>query len=220
MKRCWTILFFIILLAIGAGQAFADSIPLTGVRTSGSGLTGSGDYASGVSLSWSITQNGSLYTFTYTFTHATPATSHFILQITDGKLLSDFTRVPTATGGNFSSDSPKIWGPQPSNPGIPGSFYGIKFEGTSGTTTVISFTTLLPPVWGSFYAKGGSDSGVWNSGFISTATSRPGLGVTDFTGWIAVPDGGTHQVPEPSSLLLLAIGLGAVSLASARYRRR
>ena len=99
---------------------------------------------------------------------------------------------------------------------MPGNgMYGIKFD-TQGT--VFTFVTYKDPVWGDFYAKGGnshSSAGhneAWNANF----GSDPDAGDSDFSGWIATPNGG-HVIPEPASMLLL--GSGLLGFAGIRRKR-
>jgi hypothetical protein len=192
----------------------------TGVRTKDpGGIDGSGNWlANPITLSWVITRDAGtgVYSYTYTFTHAPGETSHFILQISDGKTLSDFQF--SSTGGG-AAQAPTTYG-NGGNPGMPHSFYGIKFDGTSGNTTVIAFNTTLDPIWGSFYAKDGMAGGLgqnaaWNTGLNNS--TRPDVGTTDFRGWIATPDGAAKTVPEPGTMLLL--GGGMLGIAASLRRR-
>jgi len=77
----------------------------------------------------------------------------------------------------------------------------------------VTFTTEQAPVWGDFFATGGQDY-AYNVG-ISTL---PDAGTTDFTYWIARPDGAT-SVPEPSTLVLLLSGMGVLA-GAARFRKK
>lgn len=111
-----------------------------------------------------------------------------------------------------------------SNPNIPDLFYGIKFEhseqGDEHTLTV-SFDSLRVPVWGDFYAKGGTSghhgfNSVWNDGFGSP-DSDPANPPADgsIAGHLLVPD--TVEIPEPASIGLLLVGLTAVAFG--KWRR-
>ena len=90
---------------------------------------------------------------------------------------------------------------------MPGEIKGIKFPG-SGTQLVLSFYSDRAPMWGSFYAKDGTDGSndvyAYNSGFS-------GVG-SDF---IAVPDT-TTTVPVPGAVLLGMLGL---AVAGSKLRK-
>lgn len=228
MKR---ILPVILLGLMVTGTAYADIINVlpadwVGSRStpSGSGLSGTGQWYTSTtpvaSLSWAISESGGIYTYTYTFNHALGNTSHFILQISDEKALSDFT----FTAGGALTDPTTYCPSDPgnSNPGLPGCIYGIKVTpAVLSTTTTVSFTTTLSPIWGSFYAKNGNVGGevnaLWNSGLSATA-NRPAAGTTVFTPWIAVPDGFKElpKIPEPGTAMLVGAGLLALGLLGRR----
>ncbi len=218
MKRL-TGFFAVILLVLFlfcAYPAFADTIwgtpvelgDFNGFRTSlsGGGITVSPDSIWDFKLSWDITFIDDdilpLWRYTYTVDAPEPQISHFILETTnDGEGL-------IVTGDSDPFKGPMIWYPDDpgnSNPDMPNSIYGIKFDfGPSGDSTEVSYslTTDREPVWGVFYAKG-ARLGAW-----SDALEDPAYSSEFPNDYIVRPNGGGRvPVPDPATLLLLGVGL-------------
>ena len=166
--------------------------------------------ASDVSLSWivSYVDQEQLWEYAYTFVGSKPDISHGIIEVSD-----TFSGKPISEGGNiaprtstFESGDPTIYNginQGNSNPSIPGDIFGIKFEDQTSWTILTDRT----PMWGDFYANGGSTGYAYNSGFGVDTTAAIGNGnaYTNGKAWALVPD--TNAVPLPGAIWLLGIGM-------------
>lgn len=216
-------------LFISLSACFFISIPAQGViytgsLTSGAGLTGTEQWSTGASLSWVVTdETSSPWSYTYTLTVASKDISHVSLEVSDTFELSNLLNV--SDPGNILDDGAlDIYGPGlhgNSDPGIPDTMNGIKFNTTDDTTSLTwSVESDRIPVWGDFYAKdgksggqgGGNDVYLFNTGFTAADTDpndAPANGSVD--NHILVPDSITDDpegpgIPEPSTSLLGLIG--------------
>ena len=212
-------------MAVGnalAGYVYSEPAALEGTRTASQLVLG-GDYVgSDLSISWKVTENGSLWNYMYTIDgfqddtvnvrvgdNSNPGISHFTLDLTDDAVdirnaeladLAAVTNVQPAGETEF-----KLFAGGSGDPGWPSGaeIIGVKFNfGGDGPEVVYSFTSNRAPVWGDFYLKGGDDSYAYNMGL----TNHQSENVLDF---IARPNG---VIPEPGTLavwtLLTAVGCG------------
>lgn len=190
-RQC--LLAFCAILLVCCGFAVDARADLSGARTltSGYGLTGNGDWASGASLWYQATKQADGWLYEYKLTVADKGISHFIFETSDGfgfdQLISGFIAVATDVGVSGMELANLLTGPKSftednGNPGIPGSVWGIKFDvpylkkdeapkpGYLADDTYeisFSFTSSHQPMWGNFYAKDGTtedDTGakIWN----------------------------------------------------------
>jgi hypothetical protein len=218
------IMLLVAIVVVGYGTN-AGALQYTGSLSNVSpeaGIIGTGSWASNVTLSWLVddTTNANMWTYHYTWSDTNTSTSpknlsHIIIELSDN-----------LTGITVSAGTPLIgtYGPNDpgnSNPGIPGSIYGVKVTPTTGVSTfVFDIITDKAPVWGDFYAKDGDVPGgaitntAYNAGFLST---DPQLAPTNGTidNKILRPDTtGIIITPEPGTMLLL--GFALVGLAGMR----
>lgn len=174
-------------------------------------------------LSWIVSFDSATNYWTYRYTFTTdgkPGISHVITEVS-GTFDSDNIEAGTTKGyelGTYSSDDR-------SNPGLIGDLYGLKFETTRKSeekTYTWTIVTDRAPIWGDFYAKGGKNGYVYNTGFGTTNDAPIGNNDNLF-GWILVPDTVTRMtttVPEPETLILLGIGILFLVFALKRIRKR
>ena len=149
------------------------------------------------------------YAYSFTAPAGAGSLSHFILQVSPQFETGDFWNL--STGLDF--ERPDDYGPgDPANPGIPGNIWGLKFADSFSQNPITgafewSFDSTRVPVWGDFYAKGGTTNYAYNSGYLI----EPDV---EF-GHIAVPD--TYKVPVPGAVLLGVLGLGVVGLKLRKF---
>lgn len=225
--------FGIAVVALGAG--LISSAASAGVIYSGSlttpasgGVVGGGSYshvpppanAEGFTIAWEVSQNmDGTWHYEYTMLDAAggnlnPAVSHAIFQLSENITPGDLFNF----GGNNQQITYGTFGPAPSNPGIPGSIFGIKIDTDGMSPTVLSFDSNRQPMWGDFYTKGGSSSFAYNVSFgVAVANlndyANPPVDASGAPLFkILVPD---TIIPTPGSIALV----GFAGLAMARRRR-
>lgn len=157
--------------------------------------------------------------YNYTFTVPEKAISHVLLETSEGIRLLGGT---TATG----REGPGTFGPGNSNPGIPGSIFGLKFD-TTGDPLSFSWQieTDRAPMWGDFYAKDGVTRIGGQNFNVFAYNINFGLAAPDFVrgvseaGFAIVPNlttGGPVAVPVPAALWLLGPAVGMVPMVVRR----
>ena len=172
----------------------------------------------GTTFEWNVTDNGSgSWTYWYKLTvPGSPGISHLVIEVSPGLTVGDITNSSQngwELGKDYSSSHPGS-----SNPNMPGTMdHVLKFDGLGGSVFEVEFTCNRAPVWGDFYAKGGSGNGngnnlgtSWNAGFTSNdvdPSDGPSSGSLNYH--ILRPDT-TMVVPVPGALLLASLGVGIV----------
>lgn len=221
MKRLSLIVTIALMLI--ACQVFAAGTLNTGSLASGSGLTGTSNWAANMNISWNVSLLNNVYTYTYVFadndTGQKKDISHIILQTSDNFSAANISGLKiNDTNGQYELQT---WTTQQGNPNIPASVYGLKIEdGPDASTWTVVFQSDKAPMWGNFYAKNGQtnqlDNTVWNTDFLIAPSDRDSF--NSVGNYIAVPD--TNVIPEMPSSLLGAISLIPTALVALKRRYR
>jgi hypothetical protein len=196
---------------LNEGILYYDSNPSTGINATGSWANAA------TSLSWEVTNEGDYYHYEYIFTVPAKDISHLILQVSENFESDNMWNLSNGVSTEEPTDYDSTSNGK-SNPGMPGTIYGIKFEPSSDSTTLIwSFDSDREPMWGDFYAKDGKDEllpALWGGIFGKIDVYAYSSHMDGGTGYIAVPD--TNVVPVPSAIFL---GIFGLSFAGVKLRK-
>jgi hypothetical protein len=201
------------LVLLGALSTVGQANMYSGSLSYGAGLYTQSDWdAPGTKIEWWVTDNSTSWHYKYTLTAAEQNISHLIIEVS-----------PTFTAGNirnstldyvlgtYSSDDGQ------SNPGMPDSMLGLKWNFGTSTTMTVEFDSDRAPVWGDFYAKDGKGSDknwnvAYNLGFGNPDTDpTASIGNGSVDNHLLVPDT-TSVVPLPGAVILGLLGLGAAGM--------
>ncbi|MBN1506223.1 MAG: hypothetical protein JW955_05230 [Sedimentisphaerales bacterium] len=166
------------------------------------------DQAQPLVLRWEVTNEGSFWHYEYTFNELDlqGGLSHMILEVSSTLTESDIFN------SSDPFEGPALYSQGPSNPSMPASIWGIKFDtGGAGGMTVVSFDSTRDPTWGDFYAKDGNKGGAaWNAGLgIADPTAAASDG--SIRSHLLVPDTTTTPaIPSPAAVLLSGMGTALV----------
>lgn len=207
-----------ILAAMTLATMPASAVVYSGSLTSDLGLTGTGAWETGASISWNIENIGVttlnneevvLWNYSYTLDVTAKDISHTIIEVSDVftelNILGGVQSVTALEGFELNNYTSVDQGG--SNPGMPGSIHGIKVDVASDTTSLTwSFNSNIGPVWGDFYAKDGKDTQgtvevyLYNTGFAADDPTTPvdpnAEGYVDVLDHIVVPDSAATTPPD------------------------
>jgi len=211
-----------IIVTLGSNPAHAALVygtpaDLTGDRSVGNGLVGTGVYSgSAFSIEWEITNNGNgTYTYSYVFSGFEGVQgggiSHFTLDLSDNYDANTVTDAELDGNPIGAGDIELFPG---TKDGVTG---GIKFDlGGDFDDLTYSFVSNRVPVWHNLFVKAGLGS-AQNTGLGNEGVSMDEL---DF---IAAPNSQIvpPAIPEPSTVILFGLGLiGLIGFGQKRLRKR
>jgi PEP-CTERM motif len=194
--------------------AVATAIALTNgtLSVSNGQISAAGEYQTGnFSISYDVVQNSNLLTYTYTMFAPHKNLSHWLLQVSSNFVASDLKSesgpggFPTTNPGTFTPDDGS------SNAGMPANLFGYKFDTAAASTNgtlIFTIVTDRLPTNGNFFARDGNGVYAYDTGFANPSTGS----------FLIVPDSVATTVPEPSTLMLAAIGIGTAAFMLRRRR--
>lgn len=210
-------------------SAFADQY--TGFLAGKSDLYGAGGWAptdTMPTLSWTVTDTGEinaagniLWEYDYIWKVMNKDISHILIEVTPNSSTADFDVTYTSEGVTYETFD--TWGTQgTSNPGIPATLYGIKFEVNNVLFAQFTFLTDHAPVWGDFYSKDGNNEPMtyaYNLGFKPNDTD-PLVPASNgsIDQHILRPDGPVKYLPDGGCTAAL-LGVGVLSLSFMARRK-
>jgi hypothetical protein len=226
MKKIIATHFILVLFLICFMAGRVNAIPYnTGsLAAAGGGLDASDVWDKNTTLlTWNVDQiNGGLWSYSYTFTvAAAPGISHVIIEVSNTFTMGNVKdgTDPFNEGSPLQTYSSATQGN--SNPGLEIPVWGLKWNtsfptGESDRSFSWTLITDRAPMWGDFYATGGHDTYALNEMIDTNAPS--GSPESTISGKVLVPDSVT-QVPEPSSLLFLGLGLIGLSTLVRKFKK-
>jgi len=196
-NRLWLLLSVVMLLGVGVmcqpvlaiNWANHDTAQYTGALSNlsgGQGLTGGGSWAG--TFNWWVWQEGTNWVYEYELDAGAQNISHALVETSPDIGSSE---IWWNNGGTWTSAGPgtvATW-LGPSNPGLPASLTGLKFETTGDTTWHWAVVTPQIPVWGDFYAKDGRQPGTENFNYVYNNDHwfNDGTSSTDAAAWVDDP---------------------------------
>lgn len=150
----------LLVFPFGLFASSAQAMVLTGSidSTDGGGMEATAAWdGGGATLSWSVSQlQSGLWQYDYDFNVNKKKLSHIDFQVS-GNFTANNIFAGTTEGWELG-----LWGDEGrSSPGIPGTIYGLKFDG-GGLLNSFTIVSDRAPMWGDFYAKDGKDGGDWS----------------------------------------------------------
>jgi hypothetical protein len=206
----------------GSVLGTGDEVQTDGARCGGPNSGNPQSYCNDTfTVFWDIDKgDDNTWRYTYSMSGTIPGLSHWIIQVSDS-----FTTANLLTGSTSPQALNTYSSADPSNPGLPSTIFGLKWDVPDGANTITSvILTDRMPVWGNIYLKGGSDAYAYNVNWFGSANGTSVAQNSDLFGYIGRPDSLTQppdppDPPVPSPAVLWLMLLGAVGLLGLRKHR-